>query len=49
MVVPPLREFFELEALGLVDIGIVLAVVTAWAFGLRFIWRGRVLEKLVGS
>jgi cation-transporting ATPase E len=49
MAVPPFRQFFELEPLGLLDIGIVLAVVTAWAFGLRFIWRGRILEKLIGT
>ena len=49
MAVPPFRSFFELEPLGLLDIGVILAVVTVWAFGLRFIWRGRVLEKLIGG
>lgn len=49
MAVPPFREFFELQSLGLVDIAIILGVVTAWAFGLRYIWRAKILEKLIGS
>jgi cation-transporting ATPase E len=49
MVIPPAREFFELQPLGLVDIGIILGVVLVWTFGLRFIWRAKVLEKLIGE
>jgi cation-transporting ATPase E len=49
MIVPPLRDFFELQPLGVGDVGIVLAIVTVWAFGLRFIWRAKVLERLAGQ
>jgi cation-transporting P-type ATPase E len=49
MLVPPLRMFFELDALGALDVAIITGVVAAWAFGLRFIWRGKVLEKLTGT
>jgi cation-transporting ATPase E len=49
MAVPPLREVFELQPLGLLDIGIALAIVFVWAFGLRFIWRAKVLERLAGQ
>jgi cation-transporting ATPase E len=49
MAVPSLRNLFELQALGIQDIGIILAIVTAWAFGLRFIWRAKVLERLAGQ
>ena len=48
MAVPPFRQFFELEPLGLLDIAIILGVVTVWAFALRYIWRAKVLEKLIG-
>lgn len=49
MAVPSFRAFFELSPLGPLDIAIILAVVAAWAFALRFIWRARVLERLMGS
>jgi len=49
MAVPSLRNLFELQALGIQDIGIILVIVTAWAFGLRFIWRAKVLERLAGQ
>jgi cation-transporting ATPase E len=48
MVVPVFRNFFELEALRLQDVGIVVGVVALWTFGLRFIWRAKVLERLAG-
>jgi cation-transporting ATPase E len=48
MIVPPFRTFFELEPLGIVDVGIIVGIVAVWAFGLRFIWRGKVLERLAG-
>ncbi len=49
LAVPQLRDLFELQALGLADIGIIAGVVVIWAFGLRFIWRAKVLEKLIGE
>jgi cation-transporting ATPase E len=48
MAVPPFRTFFELEALRLQDVGIIVGVVALWTFGLRFIWRAKVLERLAG-
>jgi cation-transporting ATPase E len=48
MIVPAFRTFFELEPLSVADIGIIVGIVAVWAFGLRFIWRGKVLERLAG-
>ena len=47
MLVPATRTFFVLAPLGLFDIALLAAVVVAWAFSLRFIWRGHVLERIV--
>ncbi|HKP51454.1 MAG TPA: HAD-IC family P-type ATPase [Chloroflexia bacterium] len=47
MLVPATRTFFVLAPLGLFDIALIAAVVVAWAFALRYIWRGRILEKIV--
>jgi cation-transporting ATPase E len=49
MLVPSFRSFFELSSLSLLDAGIILAVVVAWALALRFVWRARVLERLTGT
>ncbi|HST06048.1 MAG TPA: HAD-IC family P-type ATPase [Chloroflexia bacterium] len=49
MLVPSFRSFFELSSLSLLDAGIILAVVAAWALALRFVWRARVLERLTGT
>lgn len=49
MAIEPLRHFFELQALSLADMGIILATVVAWAFALRYIWRAKILEKLIGN
>ena len=49
MIVPPLRDFFELQPLGIQEVGIIVAIVVVWAFGLRFIWRAKVLERLAGQ
>jgi cation-transporting ATPase E len=49
MAVPSFRDFFELSPLGLLDIAIILAVVAAWTIALRFIWRARILERLMGT
>jgi cation-transporting ATPase E len=47
MVVPSLRAFFELVPLRLFDYLLICAVVVVWAFVLRLIWRGRVLERVL--
>ncbi len=47
MLVPATRSFFVLAPLGLTDVAIIVAVVVVWAFSLRAIWRGRVLEHIV--
>jgi len=47
MLVPATHSFFVLAPLGLFDIALIAAVVVAWAFALRYIWRGRILEKIV--
>lgn len=49
MAIEPARKFFELQALNVVDIAIVLGIVIAWALALRYIWRAKVLEKLIGN
>jgi cation-transporting ATPase E len=46
--IPGLRSFFELTPLAPIDIAIVGAVVVAWWFGLRAIWRSRLLQRLLG-
>jgi cation-transporting ATPase E len=45
--VPPLRAFFELAVLRPLDYLLLGAVVVAWALLLRFIWRTRLLERLL--
>ena len=47
MLVPATRNFFVLAPLGLFDVALIASVVIAWAFALRYIWRGRILEKIV--
>ncbi len=47
MVVPATRTFFVLTPLGIFDVALLGAAVVAWGFTLRYIWRGRVLERIV--
>jgi cation-transporting ATPase E len=47
MLVPATRTFFVLEPLGIFDIALIVSVVVIWAFSLRYIWRGRILERIV--
>jgi cation-transporting ATPase E len=47
MFVPATRNFFVLKPLGLFDVALIGSVVVIWAFSLRYIWRGRVLERIV--
>jgi cation-transporting P-type ATPase E len=46
---PRLRSIFELEALSLVDYGVLAFVATIWAVVLSAIWRWRLLERLLGT
>jgi cation-transporting ATPase E len=46
---PRLRSIFELEALSLVDYGVLAYVATIWAIVLSAIWRWRLLERLLGT
>jgi cation-transporting ATPase E len=43
----PLRDFFELSLLPILDYLAIGVVVVAWALVLRLIWRHRVLEHLL--
>jgi cation-transporting ATPase E len=44
---PPLRNLFALEPLGAVEWGLVLGATVVWLFLVRFMWRARVLERLL--
>jgi cation-transporting ATPase E len=46
---PPLRDFFELVPLRAVDYAALATVVAAWALGLRFVWRARLLERALSN
>jgi cation-transporting ATPase E len=47
MFVPALRSFFELMPLRALDWLIIVVVVVAWAFVLRFAWRARIFQRLL--
>ncbi|MBZ0282191.1 MAG: hypothetical protein K8L97_15730, partial [Anaerolineae bacterium] len=47
MVVPALRDFFEMKPLSLEDIGTIAASMTAWSVILLVLWRYDVLERLM--
>ena len=47
LVIAPLRDFFELAPLGLPDVAILATVVCAWTVGVRWTWRGRLLDRLI--
>jgi cation-transporting ATPase E len=48
MLVPALRESFELASLRGVDFGLIGGVVSLWAVVLRFVWRRRLFERWLG-
>jgi cation-transporting ATPase E len=48
LVIPPVRAFFELGAVSLLDGAVIAAVALLWALLLRFIWRFSLLERLLG-
>jgi cation-transporting ATPase E len=49
LILPLTRSFFELAALGLADIGFVLAAAVIWLFGVRLAWRRRWLQRFFGA
>ena len=49
MLLPPLRVFFNLYALSLRDVGIVLAGVASWAVLVWIFWRYRFVDRFLGQ
>ena len=47
LVIPPARAFFELRALTFLDVAVIAGAALLWALLLRFIWRFRLLERLL--
>ena len=45
---PPLRTFFELTPLHMLDYVLIGGGVAVWALFLRFAWRARLFERLLG-
>jgi cation-transporting P-type ATPase E len=43
-----LRDFFMLAKLRPIDIAVVLAATTAWAYGIHTFWRHRLLRRMLG-
>ena len=48
LVIPPARAFFELRALTFLDVAVIAGAALLWALLLRFTWRFRLLERLLG-
>jgi cation-transporting P-type ATPase E len=47
MLLPGLRDFFELSPLRLVDYGIIAVALVAWIFILRYIWRAHIFPRFL--
>jgi cation-transporting ATPase E len=48
LAIPPVRAFFELQAPSPLDVAVIAGVALLWALLLRFIWRLRLFERLLG-
>ncbi|MDX1977048.1 MAG: HAD-IC family P-type ATPase [Pseudanabaenaceae cyanobacterium bins.68] len=48
VLIPPLRNFFDIAFLGWQDYGILAVVAITWAVTLRTLWRSRFLDKFLG-
>ena len=48
LAIPPARAFFELRALTFLDAAVIAGAALLWALLLRFTWRFRLLERLLG-
>jgi cation-transporting P-type ATPase E len=46
---PPLRDFFELAPLGVLDCGFLGLVALEWALIVRLMWRTRFLDRFLGT
>jgi cation-transporting P-type ATPase E len=47
MLIPGLRDFFELSPLRLADYAIIAIVLFGWVFILRYIWRAHIFERFL--
>jgi cation-transporting ATPase E len=47
MVIPSLREFFELSALRLVDYGVMAVLLLIWTLVLRFTWHAQIFTRFL--
>lgn len=47
MLIPPLREFFQLSALRWYDFLIIAVELFVWALALRFIWRRKIFTRFL--
>jgi cation-transporting P-type ATPase E len=48
-VVPPLSGIFDLRAVKLLDIAVIVAAAAVWVFLVRLAWRRRLLERFLGT
>lgn len=46
--IPPLRNLYELPLVQLQDLAIALLAAVAWLFAVRFFWRSRILDHMLG-
>ncbi|HEY9907820.1 MAG TPA: HAD-IC family P-type ATPase [Thermosynechococcaceae cyanobacterium] len=46
---PPLREFFELAPMSVLDCGFLMLVALEWALIVRLMWRTRFLDRFLGT
>lgn len=47
MIIPGIREFFEMTTLSWADLGTIAASMSVWAIGLYLIWRFEILEYVL--
>jgi cation-transporting P-type ATPase E len=47
LVVPSLREFFELAPLRVLDWVILIVLLIVWTFAMRFIWRAQIFTRFL--
>ncbi len=47
LIVPPFRTLATLAPLGFAPVGLVIGCAVVWTLALRFVWRGRMLERLL--
>jgi cation-transporting ATPase E len=47
MLVPGLRDFFELATLSLSDCAVMAVSLVVWVFVLRFLWRAKIFNRFL--